>query len=95
MEKEAARMEKLWGKGLPEPGMSSSGWASQARPDLAELVPAGQVRHPFDSAQGTLLHVSRGDYAVFFSTSAEFFDPNPTQLQIACSIRALRPISGT
>ena len=25
-------------------------------------------------------------YAIFFSTSAEFFDPNPTQLQIACSI---------
>jgi len=27
-----------------------------------------------------------GFYATFFSTNAEFFDPNPTQLQIACSI---------
>jgi len=31
----------------------------------------------------------------FFSTSAEFFEPNPTQLQIACSIWPLRPASGT
>jgi hypothetical protein len=30
-------------------------------------------------------YLAGGDYAVFFSTSAEFFDPNPTQLQIACS----------
>ena len=29
------------------------------------------------------------------STSAEFFDPNPTQLQTACSITARRPASGT
>ncbi len=36
-----------------------------------------------------------GDYAVFFSSRAEFFDPNPTQLQIACSISALRSRSGT
>ena len=34
-------------------------------------------------------------YAVFFRTSAEFFEPNPTQLQMACSIDALRPTSGT
>jgi hypothetical protein len=33
--------------------------------------------------------------ATFFNTSAEFFEPNPTQLQIACSMRALRPMSGT
>ena len=25
-------------------------------------------------------------YAIFLNTSAEFFDPNPTQLQMACSI---------
>jgi len=29
------------------------------------------------------------------STRAEFFEPKPTQLQIACSICVLRPISGT
>ena len=34
-------------------------------------------------------------YAIFLNTSAEFFDPKPTQLQIACSISALRPMSGT
>jgi hypothetical protein len=25
-------------------------------------------------------------YAIFLSTSAEFFEPKPTQLQMACSI---------
>ena len=28
-------------------------------------------------------------------TSAEFFEPNPTQLHTACSIAVLRPMSGT
>src|ERR1044071_2355757 len=32
---------------------------------------------------------------VRFSSSAEFFEPNPTQLQMACSMVALRPTSGT
>src|SRR5580692_2654994 len=36
-----------------------------------------------------------GVYAIFLRTRAEFFDPNPTQLQIACSTCALRPASGT
>ena len=34
-------------------------------------------------------------YAIFLNTSAEFLEPNPTQLQIAYSISALRPLSGT
>ena len=34
-------------------------------------------------------------YAIFLSTSAEFFDPNAMQLQMAYSIAFLRPISGT
>jgi hypothetical protein len=34
-------------------------------------------------------------YAAFFKTSAEFLDPKPTQLHIACSIDALRPMSRT
>ena len=70
-------------------------WAGErSSPDLAELCSAGRVRHRPWVANGDY-GVARwrlgdrgpiGDYAVFFSTSAEFFDPNPTQLQIARSI---------
>jgi len=43
-----------------------------------------------DSSSRSLLGITNNSlghlYAIFLSTSAEFFDPNPTQLQIACSI---------
>jgi hypothetical protein len=91
MGKEAAWMEKLLEllesrrPGRPRPGgrvklANSRGW-----PILRGVAPPGGVRS----------YVVRGGYAFFFSTRAEFFDPNPTQLQMAYSIWALRPMSGT
>lgn len=34
-------------------------------------------------------------YADFLNTKAEFLDPNAMQLQTACSMSFLRPVSGT
>ena len=48
------------------------------------------VEHFRDSFKSLVIR----HHASFFSTSAEFFDPNPTQLQIAFSICAMRPAFG-
>ena len=94
-------MEKVWGCS-DHVGPDVLIWAGERNspgfrvPRTAELRSAGQVRTSFGFAQDRLCPTrSVPLYAVFFSTSAEFFDPNPTQLQIACSIWALRPTSGT
>jgi hypothetical protein len=87
-------------------GKKRGGWKrfgvqpSHVGPDA--VVRAGQ-RKPARSCRALLRRADEGIhpyvlvaiYAVFLSTSAEFLDPKPTQLQIACSIQALRPMSGT
>ena len=72
-------------------------WVGERRsPVRAEPCSAGQVGHPSTALRtGSAPRCSVATYAIFFSTSAEFFDPKPTQLQMACSIWALRPMSGT
>jgi len=87
MEKEAARMEKLWAQRRHVGPDALVRGTAQAGHFLRSFAPPGD--------EGIRPYVARGDYAVFFRTNAEFLDPKPTQLQIACSIWALRPISGT
>jgi len=54
-----------------------------------------RIEEPLTDFKQTEWTLQKKVYAVFFSTRAEFFDPKPTQLQIACSIEALRPMSCT
>jgi hypothetical protein len=89
-------MEKLWGRFYVGPDALI--WVGEPSSPVSYSI----VK--LTSFSGALLRRAGGTpaptrpvptYVVFFSTSAEFFEPKPTQLQIAYSISALRPTSGT
>ena len=80
-------MEKVWS------ATSYVGTDALVRGQVSEADQWRSFAPP--DGRGGCPHVAGVDYAVFFRTSAEFLDPKPTQLQIACSIWALRPTSGT
>ena len=87
MEKEVSWMEKLF-VATGHVGPDVLIWAGErSSPNLAELRSAERMRASAPTWPVAIAGLSAcGVYAVFFSTSAEFFDPNPTQLQIARSI---------
>jgi hypothetical protein len=75
-------MEKL--SCFTEARTPSSGRASEAGQILRSFAPLGRWDTcPYVARDD---YVAGGGYAVFFSSRAEFFDPKPTQLQIAYSI---------
>lgn len=73
--------------------MGEAGWK------MEKLKGGGKRRFaPINANKGLALkpgEIRERSQAIFFKTSAEFLEPKPTQLQMACSIEARRPMSGT
>ncbi len=58
----------------------------QQVPQLRSILRCSRGRTSARNDRNVATKSGSGFYAIFLSTRAEFFDPNPTQLQIACSI---------